>query len=789
MIRNYLKVAWRNITNNKILGFINIFGLASGMAFALLICLWIQYERSFDTFHANRHRIARVVRHTLFNGEKSSMHISPLPLYEELKHNYADIERNTRISWTVNSTIIAGNSRYNKSGYHVDPAFLQIFSFPLIKGDIRTALNNPDNIIISASLAEALFGKADPIGKTVQLYEGFTFQVSGVLKDIPVNSSLEFDFLAPYAWLLQHNSFVKASQTEWGNNFLMNVVQLKEGVTMEAFSQKIYNLPEEKNKELQNQHMTLHPLEKWHLQQDFKNWQNTGGKITYVRLFAIIGLFVLLVACINFMNLATARSEKRAREVGIRKAAGSRRIQLVVQFLSESMLTAFLAFFMALGIIFLSLPLIRDIGFENIHFRLSNVFLLAAMFAVCIITGLIAGSYPALYLSSFIPVRVLKGKFASGRGAGNFRRVLVVSQFVISIALIVSTIFVYQQIRYGQQRSVGYNPDNLLTVRAAPNLLKNYDALKQELLGTGYVEAVSKASQPMTEVYNSWSDFSWEGKDPKADLALDAIMADYDFEKTVGLKFLQGRPFSAEFPTDSGAVILNQAALRLIGYKDPIGRKMKGYGGKELTIIGIVEDIVLKDPYKPVYPLAILFAGSFNNIFLRLKKDADITKALAAVQPVFSRNNLSAPFEYAFTDQEFDKKFALEKQVGKLAGIFAGLAIFISCLGLFGLATYMAERRTREIGIRKVLGAPVVHLWLLLSKEFIWLVLTACLIASPLTFFFIRHWLENYDYRITVSIWVFVATGLLALLIALLTVSTQAIKSALANPVKSLKAD
>lgn len=788
MFDNYFKIAWRSLLQNKGLAFINIFGLAIGLSFALLIGLWIQYETSFDTFHVNKDRIALVRKHTLFNNQKNTNTSQPLPLYDELKRNYPEIKRLSRVEDDEHSLMV-GNNKFRRSGMYVDPDFLQMLSFPFVKGNAAAALNDPNAIVLTESLAAALFGKEDPIGKTIKLDNQHIVQVSGVAKDVPDNSTIEFDFLLPFTFKMRHDKETQEAQTEWGNNFLKYIVEMKEGSSMQALSKKIEEVVMQKRKDGITHRLFLQPMQQWHLYNDFKEWKISGGRIEYVRLFAIIGIFVLLIACINFMNLSTARSEKRAKEVGIRKAVGSQRMQLIVQFLTESLLTTFLAFLLSILLIQLLLPALKDIGFENVRFRFHDISLWSSALGACLITGLIAGSYPALYLSSFTPVKVLKGAIRQGIAAGSFRKGLVVLQFTISIGLIVCTVIVFQQINHAKERHLGYNSNNLITITSTNDLNKNYEAWKQDLLNTGYVESIAQASSPMTSIYNNWSGFTWQGKDPNAVTSFDVVMTDWDYTKTAGLKFIQGRGFSRAFKTDSNAIIINEAAAKLIGYKEPLGKTITK-GGGPLTIIGIVQNVVMRDPFKPVSPSVILFdVNNTSVMLLRLSASADIAKSLAAIKPVTEKYNPSLPFEYKFVDEEFGKKFLIENQVGKLAGILAGLAIFISCLGLFGLAAFMAERRTKEIGIRKVLGASTTNLWVLLSKEFVLLVLLAVVIASPLAFWLMHEWLQKYDYRITVEGWVFVMAGLLAVLIALVTVSTQAVKAALANPVKSLRTE
>jgi putative ABC transport system permease protein len=789
MLKNYLKVAWRHLLHNKGFSFINIFGLAIGMAFAILIGLWIQYETSFDSFHKNGDQIGMALKHVKFNDVKGTQQSTPLPLYYAFKSEFPEVKHASRMDWGGDYSLMVGDKKVKKNGRHVDPDFLKMFSFPIVKGDINTALNDVNSVVISESTAASLFGKENPIGKNIRVDNDFNVQVKAVVKDVPKNSTIQFDFLAPYEYIMAHDDFINNQKTNWGNNFLVNVVELKEGASMDALTKKIWNINTERYKDLRDAYVFLQPMKEWHLKGDYKNWVQIGGKYEYIKLFAIIGIFVLLIACINFMNLSTARSEKRAREVGIRKAIGSLRSQLIVQFLTETLLTAFLAFILAMLIIPLVLPLLKDVGFENVNFSLNNYLLVIGALIIAIITGLIAGSYPALYLSSFMPVKVLKGLFKQGQGTVTFRRVLVVSQFAISIGLIISTVIVFQQIEHAKDRSLGYNTNNLISVSANKELGNNFVPLKRDLLASGYLESVAKASGPLTNIWNSWSDFEWEGKDPNAQISIDVIMSEWDFEKTAGMKFKQGRPFSREYKTDSNAVILNEAALNMIGYKDPIGKTMKS-DDRTINIVGVIENMIITDPFRPVSPMVLLFNADVSNlVFLRLKEGVALKSALAAIQPIFEKYNPAFPFEFKFSDEEFEYKFNLEKQVGKLAGIFAVLAVLISCLGLFGLAAFMAERRTKEIGIRKVLGASLMNLWTLLSKEFVVLVIVGCVIASPIAFLLMNNWLQGYDYKISIKWWVFVVAGVIALIIALLTVSTQAVKAAVANPVKSLRSE
>lgn len=789
MLKNYLKIAVRNLVKHRSYSAINILGLAMGMAVAMLIGLWVRQELSYDAFHQNRGRIVRVMKKTHFNNVKGTQTGIMLPLATELKAHYPEVKRITRMDWGDNHSLVTGEKKLNAEGHFVDPDFLKMFSFPLLKGHVDRVLKDPYSIVLTESLAASLFGQADPMGKVIRVDNQMDVMVTGVMRDTPKNSSITFEYLMPYELNIATSDFVRGALDQWQNNFLQNIIELHEGISPDVFSGRIATIVQMKTKDKEEGALFVHPMEKWHLYSDFKDWVNAGGTIEYVRLFGVIGTLVLLIACINFMNLSTARSERRAREVGIRKAVGSERRQLIFQFLSESMLTAFLAFLISLVIVSFALPYLRDVGFQDIVFRLDDIRLVAVALAGCLITGVLAGSYPALYLSGFAAVKVLKGTVQVGRAANLPRQVLVATQFTFSIALIIGTVIVFQQIQHAKNRPLGYNPNNLVSFTLSADLRKNYEPMKEGLLATGYVEAVSKSSSPMTGVYNQWEGFSWPGKDPQSRPAFSAIMVATDYDKATGLKMKEGRFFSRAYSTDSNAVILNEASAKLMGFKNPVGSHIK-FQDTDMTVIGVNKDIMMQNPFEAVKPAIMLFRSDF--VFqglVRLKAGADVHRALAAIQPVMEKYNPAYPFDYRFVDDEFNRKFQSENQIGQLSGIFAALAILISCLGLFGLASFMAERRTKEIGVRKVLGASVAQLWVLLSRDFVLLVLISCVVASPMAYYFLAGWLQKYDYHVAISPWIFVGAGFTAIVVTLLTISFQSIKAALMNPVDSLRRD
>jgi ABC-type antimicrobial peptide transport system permease subunit len=789
MYKNYVKTALRNLWKNKGYSAINIMGLAVGMAVTLLIGLWVQRQLSFDDFHENKDNIAIVMKKTFFNNTKGTQTGIMLPLYDELKANYPEVKHIIRLDWGSSHGLIVGDKKIMKYGHFTDGDFLKMFSFKLEKGTVDKALKDHYSIVLTQSLATALFGNDDPIGKMITVDKSNNVIVTGVVKDPPPNSSITFDFLLPYELNVLTSDFVRNAKDQWQNNFLQNIVELNEGVTMDAFSKRIENIVREKTGDKKESTLFVHPMSKWHLYDKFTEWENTGGDIEYVRLFSIIGLFVLAIACINFINLSTARSDKRAKEVCIRKTMGSMRQQLVVQFFGESLITTIIAFVIAIFIVQLSLPSFESIGFKDVALEWNNLSLWAIALAGCVITGVFAGFYPAIFLSAFSPVKVLKGGFSLGKFSNLPRKVLVVSQFTFSVALIIGTIVVFLQVQHAKNRPLGYNPERLLSIGLTDDLKKHYDVMRQELLATGYVEAVGRSSSPMTGVWNQWDAFSWEGMDPDARPAFSAIMVDHDYDKAVGLKIAEGRFFSPEFATDSSAVLINKAAAKVIGFKNPLESTIK-FDKETVKIIGITEDVVQQNPFQPVVPAVLLLRDYFiSRGFIRIKQDVDITAALGAIQPIVEKHNPSFPFDYNFTDEAFKRKFSNEDQIGKLAGVFAILSIFISCLGLFGLASFMAERRTKEIGIRKVVGASLFSLWKMLSRDFVMLVAISCCIAIPLAFYFLSEWLSRYEYRTNLSWWIFASAAISALVITMITVSFQTIKAAMMSPVKSLRSE
>jgi len=793
MIKNYLKTAWRNLVKNKVHSFINIVGLAVGMAVAMLIGLWMWDELSFDKFTPNYGHIAQVVQNVTNNGEVQTWESVPYPLAAELRKSYgSDFKSVVQTVGLGDHMLAFNNNKLTRNGIYMEPQGPEMFSLNMVKGD-KNALNDPTSILISESTAKAYFGNADPMDKTFKIDNQMIAKVAGVYKDMPRNSTFaDLGFIAPWAMFYNAND-IKSMKEPWRPNFCTLYVQLADNADPAAVSLQI------KDAKLRNVSAVLAkkkpalfllPMSKWHLYNDFKDGKNIGGRIQYVWLFGIIGVFVLLLACINFMNLSTARSEKRAKEVGIRKAIGSLRAQLIYQFFAESLLYVTMAFLLALLFVELSLPFFNEVADKQMAILWASPLFWVMSIGFSLMTGLIAGSYPAFYLSSFRPVKVLKGSFRVGKMAAIPRKVLVVLQFTVSVILIIGTVVVFGQIQFAKNRPIGYDRDGLVAVPViTQDIHKNYEAVKDELFKTDVVVSMAEGDVAPTQNAGSTSAIEWKGKDPNlsVDFAQNGVSAEYG--KTAGWQFKEGRDFSRAFLTDSNAVVVNEAAVKFMGMKDPLTEDLNYYGQK-FRIIGIIKDIVVDSPYGEVKPCVFFFSkGAGNTVLLKINPKISASQAVAGIETIFKRFNPEQPFEYHFVDQEYAKKFGNEQRIGKLAAFFAGLAILISCLGLFGMASFMAEQRIKEIGVRKVLGASVINLWGMLSKDFIALVAISLLVASPVAWILMHNWLQHFDYRSGISGWIFVATGLGTIIITLLTVSYQSIKAALANPIKSLKTE
>jgi putative ABC transport system permease protein len=787
MFRNYFKIAVRNLLRHKGFSFINISGLAVGMASAVLIILWILSEVRYDDFHQKKDRIYQVWNKATFSGKLQCWNTTPKVLAKYVQQDVPEIEQATRAEWPSNYLLTYLEKRLKSQGNIVDSNFLQVFSFPLLQGNPKTVLMDMHAMVVTESLAKKLFGNENPVGKIVKLDNKENFTVTGVLKDIPANTRFKFEFLLPWSY----QRIIGNDDEYWGNNSVANFVLLKENASIDAANNKIKKIKARYDKtEDPSWEIFLYPMSRWRLYGVFNNGVEEGGRITFVQLFGIIAAFILLIACINFMNLSTARSEKRAREVGIRKVVGARKGALVMQFIGESILLSLIAGVIALLLVQVSLPGFNSLTDKNLSVPYGSWQFWLASLGFVLLTGLVAGSYPAFFLSSFRPVKVLKGTIKTTNALITPRKVLVVLQFTFAIILIICTIIVKQQIDYARSRETGYNKNNLVYHFLDGDLDKNYQLVKNELLSSGIASSVTKTSAPLTQ---GWSDswgFQWEGKDPADKTDFDRFCADEGLAKTAGLQFVAGRDFNLQqFPTDSTGIIINESAAKVMNFKDPLGQIVKD-NGIDWHIVGVIKDFILQSPFYPTKPMVIEGSkGFFNCIHIKLNEARSTADNLAKAEAVFKKYNPEFPFNYKFVDEEYAKKFDNEKRTATLAALFAALTIFISCLGLFGLAAYMAENRIKEIGIRKVLGASVTGITTLLSRDFLKLVLVSILIASPIAWWAMYKWLQDYPYRVEIRWWVFVAAGLASILIAIGTVSYQSVRAAIANPVKNLRSE
>lgn len=788
MIRNYLKIAWRNLWKNKMFSFINIMGLALGMTCSLLITLWVQDELAMDRFHKNDKRLYRVMENQHYTGVINTYPSTPGLLADNITKDIPEIKMASQMLWEESPLFTVGSTFEKEKGRYVQGDFLTMFSFGLAQGDPKTALKRPDGLVISKKLADKYFKGQDPIGKTIRIDNKDDVIVTGVLADIPENSSLKFDFLMSYDRWLKSNEWAK----QWGNNGPRCYVLLAENTSIDKVNAKIKNYIKTKNKD-SNVELFLQNYGESYLYGKWESGVQTGGRIEYVRIFSIVAIFILVIACINFMNLATARSVKRAKEVGIRKVVGAYRNSLIGQFIGESVLIAFLALTFSVMLVLILLPTFNSLTEKQLAFSITNPILPALLIGLTLLTGLLSGSYPALFMSSLNPIVVLKGALKFKPSATLFRKGLVVFQFGLSIMLILGMIVIYRQLNFIQTKNLGYDRDNLLYMPLEGDLQKNFATFRQELVKQPGISGVTCSQSDPLEVGSSTMGVTWPGKDTTQQILFAQNAVSYEYIKTMQIKLLAGREFSPDFGVDTSNYIINESTAKKMGYQVPekaVGKQMTMWD-KKGTIIGVMKNFHYNSLHENIEPLILRLQPKQENWgSVLIRAEAGKTReALASMEKVFKQFNPNFPFKYLFTDQEFANSYKAENTVSKLSNYFAFLAIFISCLGLFGLAAFTAEQRTKEIGVRKVLGASVPNLVGMLSKDFVKLVLIAAVISFPLAWYFLSGWLEKFAYRITFEWWFFVAAAVIAMAIALLTVSYQAIKAALIDPVKSLKSE
>lgn len=786
MFKNYFLVTIRNLFRNGFYSFINITGLAIGITCSILILLWVADETSYDKFHPKANRLYQVWVKAHFDGKISSWTSVPLPTYEAFKTADSNIKRMLVTDWGGQHLLTVGENRLLKDGYWASEEFLEMFEFPLQSGQASQVMDDPRSIVITQSTAKALFGDEDPINQVIKVDNEHELKVTGVLKDIPTNSTFQFDFLMPWKFREQTNDWVRRNTTNWGNYSFQVFAELNDPSNHATVENTVRMMLQEHEEKETKPEYFLYPLLRWRLHSNFENGIETGGMSDYVQMFTVIAIFIIVIACINFMNLATARSERRAREVGIRKSVGSRKHELIMQFIGESTFISFIAFALAVLMAQLILPYYNDLVQKKLFIDYASSQFWIFSISMILLTGIISGSYPAFYLSSFQPVKVLKGKPTIGKGASAPRKVLVTLQFGFSILLIIGTIVIYQQIQLVKGRQLGYDQENLMAVNYTNEVSKNYRPIKLELLESGVVEAVTKSNSAITDI-NSNNFLGWPGKPEDLRVIFTTIATEYDYTKTMGIKLLEGRDFSEDYKTDTAAILINKAALQLMSLKDPIGTELDLWGGKR-KLIGVVDDVLMGSPYQPVKPMFVILDPEWiDAVTVRLKKTNDLQASIDKVKVIFEKYAPAYPFEYKFADQEFQKKFTTINLTSQLASLFATLTIIITGLGLFGLASFTAEQRTKEIGIRKVLGASVPSLVQLMSKDFSRLVIISFAISAPVAWWLLTKYLERYPVRTTIEWWVFPLTGIIALVFALAIVSTQAWRAAHANPVNSLR--
>lgn len=800
MFKNYLKIGYRNLLRNKGYSSINIGGLAVGMAVAMLIGLWVQDELSFDQYHENHARIAQVMEHQTLNNRVSTQPALPIPLKAELLSKYGeDFESAILAFWRQGLIISHNDIKLTSEGNFMGSGVIDMFSIKMLKGG-NDALTEPGSIIISESLSKNIFKDSDPIGKLMKIDNEMNVMVTGVYEDAPKNSSFYgLSWIAPWKLWETSQEWVRnsANTSDWNNNSFQVYVTMAEHVDMNKVSEKIklvkYNNVND-GQRAQKPELFLHAMDDWHLRSAWENGIQKGGLMQFVVLFGMIGVLVLVLGCINFMNLSTAQSERRSKEVGIRKAIGSLRGQLINQFLTESFLVVLISFTISIFMVTLVMPSFNNLVDKDLYVPLGDVYFWGISIAFILGTALLAGSYPALYLSSFRPIAVLKGTFKAAGSALLFRKVLVVFQFTASIALIIGTILVLEQIQHTKDRPMGYDVNGtIMTWSNSAGFRGKFDLLRNELKSLDAIVEMSESSSPLTMIFSRISSLSWDGKHPDYIPNFGRVTVTPEYGQTVGWEIIKGRDFSRDFVSDSASMIINQKAADEMGMTDPIGQVIK-WGNDEqarhFQVVGLINNMLVESPFDEVSPMIFSMSKSdMNCMTLKLNPNKSASASLMIIEDVFKKHIPSIPFDYRFTDQEHGMKFAAEEKIGKLSGIFAVLAIVISCLGIFGMASFVAEQRTKEIGVRKVLGASVFGIWKMLANGFVVLVGVSFLIAVPIAFYTLSDWLEGFEYRTDIHWSVFAITGLGALLITMITISYHAISSALSNPLNSLRSE
>ncbi|WP_298753841.1 ABC transporter permease [uncultured Psychroserpens sp.] len=784
MIINYIKIAFRSLLKNKGYSFLNIFGLAIGITCASLIFLWVEDELSFNQSFAKQDEVYYVPTNQNYEGEWRTFYSTPGPLAQDMLNEIPGIVRATRSS-SEERLFAVGDNSITRKGRYADPDFLDIFSLKFIEGNREDSFVNPEAIVLTQETAEQLFGKDEKaLGKVVRVSNKDNYLVTGVIENLPKNVSFPFSWVAPFERYSEGAQWM----TEYGSNFSDTFVELSPEANFETVDTQVRALIGKKA-EFTDDYAFLHSIKDWHLRSKFEGGEIVGGRITYVRLFMIIAFIILLIACINFMNLSTARSEKRANEVGVRKAMGSSRSRLITQFISEALILAFIAAAFSVLLLAVLLPQFNLIIEKDLSLGLTNPVHIFVLLGIAIICGVFAGLYPAFYLSSFKPVEVLKGLKVTHGSASFIRKGLVVGQFTISIVFIIFTILVYQQIQHAKNRELGYDKDQLLSMRIDRDFIPKFDLIQQELIRTGSVHNATLCNSKILSSGNNGSGFRWKGGTDTEDVLLSFRNVTQSFFETTGMEIIEGKGFSNNVEADSAYVMISESLAKMMGDENPIGNIISR-DEDNMEIIGVVKDYVYGDMFDSSDPVLFLHYPNYARfMFIKTKDGVPIDEALSDIEAVLKKHNPAYPFEYTFVDEAFNAKFKNEQLVGELSQIFAMLAILISCLGLFGLAAYTAEQRSKEIGVRKVLGASVSGIVKLLSKDFLKLVGISILISIPIAWYAAYNWLQDYAYRIEINWWIFVIAGVLAILIALATVSFQAVKAAIANPVDSLKTE